>query len=259
MTSGLTIEEAALIQPGYGPTVQPIPSEAAEVLDETQAFVFEDLRFSNFKMFPAEEGVDVPRVNIRASHKFCGWLSCTEVVQYDPEAFGPPVVMQPSPEVVDLPVGGVLDTTSPVADEYSRVVIQFDVEVTSPNLRISARPVADTLLTLNPLHPHQLRLFANGARDRLWVDYLNVEFPKIKGPIWGPLEPVQPISLTQSNDFQFTDRMTIVTEMLFRNGQPHQAQYINFNLVAVPEPATAAFAVLAIGMIGATRLRTTRR
>ena len=62
LTSGLTLEEAALIQPAYPnfPTELPlIPIDAARPLEAGWTGVFDDLRFSNFRFY--RDGTHRPR------------------------------------------------------------------------------------------------------------------------------------------------------------------------------------------------------
>jgi hypothetical protein len=235
LTSGITLEEAALIQPAYGTQLHPISENAIEVVDETASFHFGDLRFSNFKKFTVAENNAIPAVNIPVTHQFCSWFSCTTVIGFFSDPWN----------------GGIVDS----AGGYSRIVVEFDVEVTTPDLRIANRPIAGTLMSNVLFHGNQLELFANGARDRLWVDYSPRNWPVFVTPDGSQLTPVPIQSLKRDDGFQPTDRLTVVTEMLLQDGQPHQSQYINFDLIAVPEPATTFFVVLAIGWIGTARVR----
>ena len=131
------------------------------------------------------------------------------------------------------------------------MVVQFDVEVTAPNLRIASRPAAERLSGwFTRLLPDQIQLFAKHEPQQLWVDYPLKSFPEYQ------VEGLGRSTLTASGDFQPTTHMTIVTEIPFGNLlNPHEAQTVFFDVVAVPEPATAAFAVLALGCAGTMRRR----
>ena len=229
LTSGLTIEEAALIQPAYGPILPPIPDDAFEVEDDTASFVFGKLRYSNFRTYSASDGGIVPEVNIPVVPDIC-----TEIICF---------IAYPAPEIL-------VPTHFATSLEPPRVVVEFDVEVTAPNLRIASRPAAEKLSGwFTRFLPDQIQLFAKHEPQQLWVDYPLKSFPEYR------FEEPRRSTLIAGEGFQPTTHMTIVTEIAFGNTLTHQAQTVFFDIVAVPEPATAALAVLALGWAGTMRRR----
>jgi hypothetical protein len=254
LTSGITLEEAALIQPAYGPVLLPKPGHAVEVLGGDASFVFEHLRYSNVKIIAGDD-LGTPDVNIPLDHRACSWFGCgptfpviweydlSEVTQFVPE---------PIPPIRRVQHIG-LDQDPPLLSSFPRMVVQFDVEVTAPNLRIASLPNGGSLLSNSYFDGPQFRLFANASQDRLWIDQVHNPMPECDG--W--FCPIGLVGLTNSTSdaFQPTDHMTVVTEMYFPPDQEFRGQFINFSLVAVPEPAAAALAIVAIGLYAMPRSR----
>ena len=114
LDSGLTIEEAALIQPAYDWMLYPpaLPDDALRPLANDWSTVVGDLRFSNFKLFNAVGDGNTPAVNALVYHDMCRGFLCS--IDY--------------------------------LGDYDRVLIQFDVETTSPLLQFVRSPTATTLL-----------------------------------------------------------------------------------------------------------------
>jgi hypothetical protein len=190
-------------------------------------------------MFPSTGNASPPKVNIPVTHQFCAFFQCTIIGPNDPVVF--PVLdttyhVDPIPEWMFPPVE---------AGDYSRIVIQFDVEVTAPKLRIVDKPLANTLFWNQTLTSNQLQLFVSGAQDRLWIDHpsgnsLEQTLPESLG--------IVPITPAAGEPFEPTTRMTVVTEMLLRPNQYHQAQGIHFEVLAVPEPASVLLTGLSIAL-----------
>jgi hypothetical protein len=267
LTSGITLEEAALIQPAYGPVLLPKPENAIEVMNDKESFEFENLRYSNFKAFAGDDPA-VPVVNIPVSHTACSWYGCGTTF---------PVILDPNPflDVTQLPDADLtlrglsqhaLEAGPPLLTSFPRVVVQFDVEVTAPNLRIANVPHGGSLLSNSYFDGSQFRLFVNDSRDRVWIDQRHNPAPECEGvfcggwsfaahemqfEVIGNINPPDP----RSANFQPTDRLTIVTEMYIPPDQEFRGQFINFSLVAVPEPASLVLAAVSVGLCAAVRSR----
>jgi hypothetical protein len=265
LKSGITLEEAALIQPSYGPILLPKPDDAIEVLSDKASFEFENLRYSNFQIFVGDDAA-APDVNIPVGHVACSWYGCGPTFPIIWEEDYDRVVTLPSD--FDLTIRdfelSALDQTPPLLRSFPRVVVQFDVEVTAPNLRIASVPNGGSLLSNSFFDGHQFRLFVDDSRNRLWIDQVHNPIPSI--PCFDtfcmfseefPRVPWIEIghAASSSNSFQPTNRMTVVTEMYLPPDQEFRGQFINFSLVAVPEPAAAALAMIAIGLCAAGRRR----
>lgn len=268
VTSGLTLEEAALIQPAYGPSLLPKPDRALEVVGQGASFEFENLRYSNFRLFAGDDPA-APSVNIPVEHVACSWFGCGSIF---------PIIFDSDPvlDVTHLPdLELTLRNASPLALEespplltsFARVVVQFDVEVTAPNLRIAHLPRGGSLMSNSYFDGNQFRLFVNESRDRLWIDQLHNPMPPCQDIICGglrfPLDefPLESIGILnppdpQSANFEPTDRLTIVTEMYFPPEQEFRGQFVNFSLIAVPEPAAATLVLVTIGLCSAVSSRT---
>jgi hypothetical protein len=262
LTSGITLEEAALIQPAYGPVLLPKPEHAIEVLSDEASFEFENLRYSNFRIF-AGDNPAAPSVNIPVIHQACSWFGCGPTY---PVILDVDLVLDVTqfPDV-DLSVRNApphaLEQSPPLLTSFPRMVVQFDVEVTAPNLRIAHLPNGGSLLSNSYFDGSQFRLFVNDSRDRLWIDQLRNPAPECGDMFCGRLgldTPLQEIRLEDIGhpypldaDIQPANRMTVVTEMYFPPDQDFRGQFINFSLIAVPEPTTATFAVMAIGLCAA--------
>jgi hypothetical protein len=142
----------------------------------------------------------------------------------------------------------------------ARAVIQFDVETVSPLQRIFLRPYAYSLRTW-PDEPilyfrNELSLFVNGDRDRVLLDHgpddlesPTYDVPQFQGRVgdW-----------YLDSDFEPVSKMTIVTDMLFMSGWPHEAQLLHFDVTAIPEPGLISVVVLASTIV-LVRFRTRRR
>ena len=252
LTSGLTLEEAALIQPAYGPRLAPIPVNAIE-LGTDWAGVFGDLRFSNFQTFREADGAEIPPVNISVSHTFCGFMSCETVAPFLPR---PELELTSSRQLV-LSEAALNATDSspfllpidsgPLVEQFSRVVIQFDVDVVSPLQRIIRQPHGSTLFLapLGSFASNDVSLFVRGDQERFFIDHpaSNPDLPSDFGVFFegGPIWHREP------SDFRPTTHLTVVTELLLKNWQPHQSQLLHFDVVTIPEPAT--FLLLLIGAV----------
>jgi hypothetical protein len=225
LTSGLTLEEAALIQPAY-PWIPrgtaPIPDDAIEITPGWSG-VFRDLRFSNFRILPEADGVEMPPVNV----EFFNNMSC--VFGYIGCPIQGPLV----------PVSG--DTAASIAAGSARVLIQFDVDVVSPIHRIVGLPQASTFLS-GPIPSYALNriaLFVSGNQSQLHIDRPDDGLEAIEVPFAPSFPPAsQPPDRMGTDDLELTQHLTVVTELEVRNGQSHQAQFMHFRVVTIPEPAT---------------------
>jgi hypothetical protein len=241
LTSGLTVEEAALIQPAYGyfPTLPPsIPDEAAKPMVPGWSGVFDDLRFSNFRFYRDEDSP--PSVNANVNHSICNGFSCTylpRIEDFDGTAwqsgwFG---------SIERIPFEGLSD--------YERIVVQFDVETVLPTQRIAgtvnAYTAYDRPYEIPPSSPNSLLLFAGDDKAEVRLhDFPNWDFPRLEFPFLSVSSGV--VSFIPER-VAYKQEMTVVTELLLRNGQPYQAQELYFNVVSVPEPS--AMTLMAFGLV----------
>ncbi|MGD9636790.1 MAG: hypothetical protein AB7U97_26140, partial [Pirellulales bacterium] len=188
LTSGLTLEEAALIQPSYGPNLLPKPDHAIEVVGQDASFEFENLRYSNFRLFAGDDPA-APSVNIPVAHVACSWFGCGSIfpiiIDVDPIR---DVTQLPDVELTLRDVSPLaLEESPPLLTSFPRIVVQFDVEVTAPNLRIAHLPGGGSLMSNSYFYGNQFRLFVNNSRDRLWIDQLHNPEPPCQGFLCGGL------------------------------------------------------------------------
>jgi hypothetical protein len=227
--SGLTIEEAALIQPTYGSIyVRPsIPDDAEKPLSPNWTAVIDDVRFSNFKLFNSTVDAVLPTVNADVSHELCRWLSC---------------LLQP-------PEG------------YDRVLIQFDVETTSPQLYFVKPPVASTLWVPIregiPYTHNAASLFLSEDLSELFFHHQNpnaTEFSPV--PHGGNLFEIFDPAVVKLPDSYFipTTKMTVVTEMFVGYGRPAEAQLLQFAVAEIPEPCSWLLVCSCIAICAGHRL-----
>jgi hypothetical protein len=256
LTSGITIEEAALIQPAYSwfpRDPAPIPDDAIDPIQTDWAGTFDDLRFSNFKIISNTGNSLQPPANIDVQHSFCELMWCTLLPVSQPIPFVP---------IVDEETDAILDTVTlwpeylPPFDEMTRVVVQFDVETTSPWQRIGRKPSGYDLKSW-PGEPifygrNSLSLFVSGDRDQVFLHHDdNVTHPQPGEPI---LEIRDGILLEWPPDnFEPVNKMTIVTDFWLTNEQSHQAQMLYFDVITIPEPVSGVIAV--VGLLFCVRLR----
>ncbi len=162
LTSGITLEEAALIQPAYGPVLLPKPDDAIEVLNSDATFEFENLRYSKFQIFAGDDPTS-PSVNIPVTHQACSWFGCgiTFPIIWDAD-LSRDLTLVPDFELLVRDVtSSELQPNPPLLSSFPRVVVQFDVEVTAPNLRITQLPGGGSLLSNSYFDGRQFRLFVN--------------------------------------------------------------------------------------------------
>ena len=204
LDSGLTIEEAALIQPAYGWMLYPpaLPDDALKPLANDWSTVVGDLRFSNFKLFNSGGNGNTPAVNALVYHDLCRGFFCS----------------------IDDP------------SDYDRVLIQFDVETTSPLLHFVRSPVATTLLV-----PQNESIYYSRNDISLFLseDLTDLFFHHAEpNPDSLPRNGYYQIGFIEIVDpgFEATTRMTVVTEMLVSDGRPLEVQRLQFSVAQVPEP-----------------------
>jgi hypothetical protein len=249
LTSGLTLEEAALIQPAYPwqHETAPIPDDAIELRPEWSG-VFGDLRFSNFRIFRGDDGGEMPQVNVDtdSSNTFCefGFGGCGILtpflplggVDLAPRSDG--TLGEPAGESADSHGSNGPGSASLVVTRNARVLIQFDVDVVSPMRRIVRRPQASALFA-NPFQvygPNEITLFVSGNQSRFFIDHPADRWEMQDGPTLITID-MSP-SADETFDFQPTRHLTVVTELLPRAGQSHRSQLLQFALVTIPEPAS---------------------
>jgi hypothetical protein len=262
LTSGLTLEEAALIQPAYPniPHELPrIPADAVRPMEAGWSGVFDDLRFSNFRFY--RDGAAAPSVNAAVTHSFCNSWGCSIL-----------------PRMEDY--NGQIEHTGwfPVLpdgfDDFERVVVQFDVEAALPFQRIASKPRASTAYTRHqqPVlgQRNDVLLFAGDTEGEVLMDgvehwdgptgIIAIEFPA-NGFIGTPInaESWPPLGVFGQDNFRPTRRMNVVTELLLRDGQSYQAQLFHFDVVEVPEPETVVSLVASLVAFGAWRRGHTKR
>jgi hypothetical protein len=174
LTSGLTMEEAALIQPEYGPffVQPPRPDDAIEVVESRWSGIIGELRFSNFKILPqtTEETANIP-----VSHGSCSYFSC----------------YFPSP---DAP----------------RILIQFDVETVSPLQLLASRPRGSHLLAVlgEPASytTNEFGMFLDDNMANLFLDYSNQRSSDQPVP--------NNFGVIDLRPFEPTNRMTVVADIV---------------------------------------------
>jgi hypothetical protein len=255
LVSGLTLEEAALVQPAYpnyAYELPPIPYDAAKPLEAGWSGAFDDLRFSNFRFY--RDGETAPSVNADVSHSFCSRYACS---------------MLPRIEDYDGRIlhTGWFEVLPEGFNDFERVVLQFDVETVFPTQRIARRPHASTMYTRpNQIvvgQRNEISLFAGYNEEDVFIHEL-AEWEPAPDAVSPPLRingggvPMNVellIGTIALNDFQPVRSMTVVTELLLRDGQPYQAQRLYIDVVTVPEPAAMALLGSALVAIGGTRIR----
>ena len=162
-----------------------------------------DLRFSNFKLFNAVGDGSTPAVNALVYHDMCRGFLCS--IDY--------------------------------LGDYDRVLIQFDVETTSPLLQFVRSPTATTLLVRQNESIYYSRndvsLFLSEDLTDLFFHHAKRE-PGTFGDS-GNLT-IGYIDFVDSS-FEATTRMTVVTEMLVNDGRPVEVQRLQFYVAEVPEPS----------------------
>jgi hypothetical protein len=251
LESGLTIEEAALIQPTYPnfPTVlPPIPADAVRPLEAGWSGVINDLQFSNFRFY--RRGAAAPSVNAAVTHSFCNAYGCSIL-----------------PRIEDynghLEHTGWFQLLPEGFDDFERVVVQFDVETLLPSQRIASKPQGSTPYTRSQQllgQRNDVLLFAVNTEDEVlmapvvhWEYVTPIILSPSKVSIIGPIdmESWQRPEVFNQTDFQPTRRMNVVTELLLRNGQQYQAQLLHFDVVQVPEPDVIILLIGSLAAIGA--------
>jgi hypothetical protein len=256
LTSGLTMEEAALIQPSYGwlprPIRPPVPEDAINPVASNWSGVVGDLRFSNFK-FLGPPGPDTPTVNISINHTVCGsWFCSTPIwpsiplrpvgeLKLNEDAFHPLQSLQSNDDTL-RPFQSLdpiyLNPYAPDFEELSSVLIQFDVETVSPTQRLVKLPYASTLTTYPDEGVHYFRnevgLFLSDDNLELFFHYEANDAEDINNFTYYTDEPIEAAT-----------KMTVVTELLLSGGQPYEAQRLHFDVITIPEPC--AVLLLACG------------
>jgi hypothetical protein len=237
LTSGLTLEEAALIQPAYPWQYEPapVPDGAAQLTHEWNG-EFGDLRFSNFQIFREADGIDLPPVNVPVLHNFC------------------------EPQFIGCIHSATLPVDTQYGAEYRRVLIQFDVDVLSPMQRIVGRPRASALSArkVGPYSRNDISLFVGRNLSEAFIDQPTTPLDITFIPVLlldGPL-----LDHNGMRELELTQHMTVVTELLLRHGQSHQAQLMQFEVVTIPEPATWLLLMISATMLaGVGRSRRSAR
>jgi hypothetical protein len=254
LTSGLTLEEAALIQPAY-PNIPyelpPIPPDAAKPMNVGWSGIFDDLRFSNFRFY--RHGAAAPSVNAAVTHSFCSSYACSilpRIEDYNGQ-------MEHTGWFQFLPDG---------FDDFERVVVQFDVETLLPSQRIARKPRGSTAYTRlqQPVfgQRNDVLLFAGDTEEEMFMDgvvpwenpIIEIVIPG-KGFVDTPINAEGWLSpgVVDQDDFQLTRRMDVVTELLLRDGQPYQVQRLHFDVVEVPEPDALLSLIASVAAIGVWR------
>jgi len=265
LTSGLTLEEAALIQPAYGPIqiVPPTPDDAINPLNSNWSGIAGDLRFSNFKLMQDSGGVETPNVNIPVSH--CGPSFCFLTVLHPVPIFPElrlntgelqSVEFEPAENVVESNAFANSSFLYPPsfleADDFTRVVIQFDVETVSPSQRLSRHPFGSSLL----VSPGQVLTYPrNDVSLFLSDDLTDLFFHHSEGESDHLFN--NSVMFIGDESFKPVRRMTVVTEMLVIGGRPFEAQFLNFDVITIPEPNCVVLFALGCFVL-APRYRTKR-
>ncbi|MEX0643526.1 MAG: hypothetical protein WD468_12540 [Pirellulales bacterium] len=255
-TSGLTFEEAALIQPTYPniPSELPqVPTDAARPLQSDWAGAYDDLRFSNFRFY--RNAQPAPSVNVDVKHSFCSTYGCSILPRFEDY----------NGHIEHTGWFGVLPEGF---RDFERVVVQFDVETLLPTQRFASKPQGSTAYTqgIQALlgQRNEIVVFAGATQDALFLHNLpnwevNAVTPLKFLP--GEIQSARPINFgweltyaeLKRSEFEPTRRMTVVTELLLKDGQPYQAQRLHFEVMQVPEPATFLSLIAALVAIGARR------
>lgn len=133
-----------------------------------------------------------------------------------------------------------------------RVAIQFDVEVTSPNLRI-ADASATTLLDRPQLvqERNDLALYLDSNQDKVFLDYSAQKADEATRRLnafyaFGTLSVRPSLPLVKN--------MHVVTEMdAPANGRTY-AQLVKFDVISIPEPASISLLATAVALVVAARV-----
>jgi hypothetical protein len=228
LTSGLTREEAALIQPGYPNFATPSPINPTGFVDDTSSFVFGDLRYSKFAVTRIDGTLDAPQANIDVMQVFCGLMNCSAQSDYGRTA--------------------ILGDD----DDSRRVNIQFDVEVTSPDLRI-ADASATTLLNsvARGQGRNDLALYLDSNQDQVFLDY-SAEIADEKTHRFDALYAFATLSVRPA--LPPVRSMRVVTEMYAPANGTTFAQLVQFAVVPAPEPASISLLATAVALVVAARI-----
>jgi hypothetical protein len=272
LTSGLTVEEAALIQPAYNffPTdPPPIPGDAIKPTVASWTGIIGDLRYSNFRLIQDAGDGASPPINIAVTHKFCGLMSCLVVPRV--EAFPTPVAELQLTGDKPILNSQDLQSSAPTAwsigqalswlEDLSRVVVQFDVETVSPKHRLSRLPYGMSLLAWPDqdlvLERNELALFVDENQEELYIH--DAADPDPAREITDGFGNV--LGIVQGGDgFEPTRKMTVVTELLFGSGHSHQAQFVHFDVITVvPEPGSLSLFAFAFAFLAVNNRRRAKR
>jgi hypothetical protein len=125
--------------------------------------------------------------------------------------------------------------------DYSRVLIQFDVETISPFQQLATRPLAAPLRAYigEPVayYRNQVGLFLSDDLAELFVHNSPNDFDEPPPMALGGILDLRP--------FEPTNKMTVVTEILVGDdGLPFEAQRLHFDVATIPEPGSALLFVL---------------
>jgi hypothetical protein len=248
LTSGLTIEEAALVQPSYGfvPRTPEIPDDAINAIASKWAGVVGDLRYSNFKLFQA--GSSAPDVNVAVTHNMqqCSFFcSIGTPFVFEPlkpvGEFNATADVQTANQRVLTKASDLIEARSSESEDFSRVLIQFDVETTSPTKLISQRPFAWSLRTHFGQRPtygrNEVGFFLSDEGTDLLFDHRSSDTGEANAPL-----TIQRMDL---RPFVPTRKMTVVSELLLSEVQPSEAQMLHFDVMTIPEPG--GFVLLMLG------------
>jgi hypothetical protein len=228
-TSGITREEAALIQPGYPNYSPPPPINPTGFVDDTSSFVFGDLRYSNFQVTRLGGTTEAPQPNIDITQYSCGLLGCSALLYYG---------------------HSVADQAA--TDDSGHVAIQFDVEVISPNLRIASVSAITLLNWLAPVQErNDLALYLDSNQDKVFLDYSAPEADENTHRL-GALGGFGTILL---GAVPLVKNMQIVTEMAAPANGKTYAQLVKFGVVSIPEPSSIALFMTGVALIGTARPR----
>ncbi len=260
LTSGLTLEEAALIQPSYGfvPRTPAIPDDAIDAIASNWSGVVDDVRLSNFRLIRSS-GSQMTDVNIPVSHNVSCSLFCVAPFQ--------PLIVQPLQPIGSFKLNLDTQTSDQPArtetsassngypnpsDDSARILIEFDVETTSPTMLLATRPYAASLQTYfgeeATYGRNEVGLFLSDDASDLLFDHRTSEF------YYSNIGPHN--AAYDALSFTPTRKMTVVTELLLNEGRPSEAQLLHFDIVTIPEPG--GFVLFIVGC-AALRARTHRR
>jgi hypothetical protein len=255
LTSGLTLEEAALIQPGYYWGSGEFDASAYE---PGESVIEKDgLRFSNFKLQAQNYTITPPNtaipVSTGAKPTIAGLGLKTAKGTYNPSPSGFPrhipigtnwIAIGGSTAFVQSPLHSL--NASAAAARGQMVVVSFDVAAIAADQRING--ISETSYSL--WQGFQDLTF-DGDPPASAIYYLKTT-ARDGATSLASLNIDQLTSQRDTQSFAPTQQLSVESTVWLRDGVKMNTYLLDFNVVSVPEPATSGF--LAVVLVATCRL-----